>query len=108
VARERAASEAEARATLDATLRGLAVDVRAAFELVVRADEALAAARGSSQLAHRAAELADLAYRAGATTNLEVVDAEQRARDAETQAALAEDSARQARLDLLVAAGRFP
>jgi outer membrane protein TolC len=108
VTRERAASEAEARAELDATLRGLDVDVQAAFELVVRADEALAAARGSSQLAHRAAELADLAYRAGATTNLEVVDAEQRARDAETQAALAEDAARQARLDLLLATGRFP
>lgn len=49
-----------------------------------------------------------MAYRAGATTNLEVIDAERRACDAQVQAVLAEDAARQARLDLLVASGRFP
>ena len=38
----------------------------------------------------------------------EVIDAERQARDAETQAAIAEDTARQARLDLLAASGRFP
>jgi outer membrane protein TolC len=75
---------------------------------MARADEALAASRESARLARRAAELADLAYRAGATTNLEVTDAERRARDAETQVALAEDTARQSRLDLLLATGRFP
>lgn len=52
--------------------------------------------------------LANLAYSAGATTNLEVIDAERRARDAETQAVIAEDNARQARLDPLSASGRFP
>jgi outer membrane protein TolC len=40
--------------------------------------------------------------------HLEVIDAERQARDAETQAAIAEDAAREARLDLLAAAGRFP
>ena len=55
-----------------------------------------------------AATLADKAYRAGATTNIEVIDAERQARDAESQVALAEDAARQARLDLLVATGAFP
>jgi outer membrane protein TolC len=62
----------------------------------------------SAAFAAKALSLANAAYRGGATTNLEVIDAERRARDAEAQAATAEDSARQARLDLLAAAGRFP
>ena len=49
-----------------------------------------------------------LAYRAGAITNLDVIDAERQARDAATQATIAEDAARQARLDLLAASGKFP
>jgi outer membrane protein len=43
----------------------------------------------------------------GATTNLEVIDAQRVARDAETAAAIAEDALRRARLDLLIALGRF-
>ena len=53
-------------------------------------------------------QIADLAYRAGATTNLELIDAERRARDADTGAAIAEDAVRQARLDMLFASGRLP
>jgi len=49
-----------------------------------------------------------MAYKAGASTNLEVIDAERQARDADTAVAVAEDSLRQARLDLLIASGRFP
>jgi outer membrane protein TolC len=41
-------------------------------------------------------------------TNLEVIDAERRARDAALAAVIAEDAVRQNRLDLLAAAGRFP
>jgi outer membrane protein TolC len=108
VAKERAAGEAEARAQLEGALRAVAVEVRTAFEVVRRADEAFGSAQEAARLARRAAQLADLAYRAGATTNLEVVDAERRARDAETQAALAEYGAREARLELLLATGRFP
>ena len=48
------------------------------------------------------------AFEVGATTNIEVIDAQREARDAETAAALAEDAVRRARLDLLVALGRFP
>ena len=73
--------------------------MRIAFEAVQRADDALA---------QEALELSQLAYRAGATTNIDVIDAERRALDAETDAAVAEDSSRQARLDLLAASGRFP
>jgi outer membrane protein TolC len=82
--------------------------VRTAFNQVTHADAALKAAKESAKQAGEALELATLAYRAGATTNLEVIDAERRARDAELVAVLAEDNARQARLDFLVASGAFP
>jgi outer membrane protein TolC len=108
VARDRRALEVESRAQWEASLRQVSVEVRAAFESLRRADESLRAARAAAAAADTAARLADQAYRAGATTNLELVDAERRARDAASQAALAEDAARQARLDLLVASGRFP
>jgi outer membrane protein len=106
--RERAALVAEAELALDAALRQARSDVRAAADSVKRADAALAAARTAADLARQALELATLAYRAGATTNIEVIDAERRARDAETSAAISEDNARQARLDLLAASGKFP
>jgi outer membrane protein TolC len=44
----------------------------------------------------------------GATTNIEVIDAQRSAQDAETAATQAEDAVRRARLELLVALGRFP
>ena len=62
----------------------------------------------AARLANEALRLATLAYIAGATTNLEVIDAERQARDAETQEEVAADNARQAQLDLLAASGRFP
>lgn len=105
---ERAALSAEARAEYDALLRQARSDVRVGFEEVKRAVASYEAATRAARLAADALELANVAYRAGATTNLEVIDAERRARDAETAAVVAEDTARQARLDLLAAAGRFP
>jgi outer membrane protein TolC len=108
ITRERNAALAEARTNLDAGLRQAHAELRLGFEAMLRADQALAAAREAARLAHRAYDLATTAYRAGATTNLEVIDAARRARDADTATAQAEDAARQARLDLLVASGRFP
>jgi outer membrane protein TolC len=64
--------------------------------------------RNAARLANDAMRLADVAYRAGASTNLELIDAQRRARDAETLTNIAEDNLRQAQLDLLAAAGRFP
>lgn len=107
-AHERKALADEATVALEGALRQAQSDVRAAFETLRRADDSLKSAREAARLSEEALELANLAYRAGATTNLEVVDAERRTRDAETAAVIAEDSARQARLDLLAAAGRFP
>jgi outer membrane protein len=105
--KERESLAYEARAALDGTQRQARSDVRSSYEALRRADDALKAAKEAAQLAKTALDLAELAYKAGATTNIEVIDAERRMRDAETQAAVAEDGARQARLDLLVATGRL-
>ncbi len=105
---ERAANAEEARLNAESTLRQARSDVRVAFEEMQREDIALDQANQSADFARRALDLANMAYRAGATTNLEVIDAERQARDAETQAAIAEDASREARLDLLAASGRFP
>ena len=83
-------------------------DERIAREAVVSTARALAAARRAADQANEVVRITDVAFRAGATTNLEVIDAQRRARDTETAAAIAEDRARQARLDLLVALGLFP
>jgi outer membrane protein TolC len=107
-ARERGALRDEARAELDGALRQARSDVRVAFDELKRADLALAAADRAAELAHEGLDLAQLAYRAGASTDIEVIDAERTARDADTAVAVAEDGARQARLDLLAATGRFP
>jgi outer membrane protein TolC len=105
---ERKALANEARLSAEETLRQARSDVRVAFEEMQRADIALDQASQSAAFAKRALELANIAYRAGATTNLEVIDAERSARDAADQAAIAADASRQARLDLLAASGRFP
>lgn len=106
--RERKSLTEQARFDYEATLRQAKSEVRTAMISVRFAEDALKAAQDNSKFASQALELALTAYRAGATTNLEVIDAQRAARDAETGVAEAEDVARQARLDLLAAAGRFP
>jgi outer membrane protein len=106
--RERKVNRDEAQAQLDNTLRQARSDVRTAFEEVRRADAALQSSRDAAKLAEDALDLANIAYRAGAYTDIEVIDAERTARDAETAVAVAEDGARQARVDLLSATGHLP
>jgi outer membrane protein TolC len=106
--RERNALLAEARAQYDGILRQTRSDIRVAVEEIRRADEAMRSSNAAAELAHQALDLANIAYHAGATTNIEVIDAERRARDADSAVVIAEDTVRQARLDLLVAAGQFP
>ena len=106
--RERSALAAEAKSQLDGLLRQARSEVRVAFEAVQRADEALAASHEASRLSREALEITQQAYQEGATNDLDVVDAERRARDADSQALVSEDAARQARIDLLTASGRFP
>jgi outer membrane protein TolC len=106
--KERRANQAQAEALLEQTRRQASSEVRGALGQVTEADAALAAARQSATQANRVLKLSEDAFRAGASTNIEVIDAERRARDAATQVALAEDAARQARLELLAAGGAFP
>jgi len=75
---------------------------------VSRDDAALRSALDAAAASHEALEVANLQFKVGATTNIDVVDAERRAHDADTMAAIVEDGARQARLDLLAAMGKFP
>jgi len=83
-------------------------EVRLAKESVDSYTRALASAQLSAQQANEVVRITTSAFEAGATTNLEVIDAQRSARDAEAAATIAEDAARRARLDLLVALGRFP
>jgi outer membrane protein len=91
----------------DVQLRARA-ELRTARASLESTERALEKARLAAQHAADVLRITDVAFRAGATTNLELVDAQRRARDADTAAAQAEDRVRQARLDLLVALGRFP
>ena len=91
----------------DVQLRARA-ELRTAQAAVESTMRALEGARAAAANATEVLRITDVAFRAGATTNLEVIDAQRRSRDADTAAAQAEDRARQARLDLLVALGRFP
>ena len=93
------------RADLERTIRS---EERISRDAVQSTARALDSARRAAAQADEVVRITDIAFRAGATTNLEVIDAQRRARDAETAAAVAEDRSRQARLDLLVALGRFP
>ena len=83
-------------------------ELRAAQAAVDSTERGLQHARLAAQHAAEVLKITDVAFRAGATTNLELIDAQRAVRDAETAAAQAEDRVRQARLDLLVALGRFP
>jgi outer membrane protein len=83
-------------------------ELRAAEAAVESTERALQHARLAAQHAAEVLKITDVAFRAGATTNIELIDAQRRARDAETAAAQAEDRVRQSRLDLHVALGRFP
>jgi outer membrane protein TolC len=83
-------------------------EVRTARQAIRLSQRALERAQAAVQQANEVIQITDVAFREGATTNIEVIDAQRRARDAETASAIAEDAVRRAQLDLLVAAGLFP
>ena len=83
-------------------------EVRLAQESVAILERALASAREETDHALEVLKITTAAFEVGATTNLEVIDAQRSARDADTNSTLAEDAVRLAKLDLLVALGRFP
>jgi outer membrane protein len=105
---QREATLEENKLTLEGTNRQVFSDVRQSYDTYRRSARALEAARRAAAYGIDTYRLADISYRAGASTNLDLIDAFRVARDAATQAIIAEDSLRQSALDLLVAAGKFP
>jgi HAE1 family hydrophobic/amphiphilic exporter-1 len=83
-------------------------EVRTAQASVAFQERALERARVAAQHAREVLQITVVAFEAGASTNIEVIDAQRMARDLDSAVAVAEDRVRQARLDLLVALGRFP
>jgi outer membrane protein TolC len=106
--KERTNLEYEARDNLENETRQARADVRTSFDGLNRAERALSDAHAAARLAGQALELATLSYRAGASTNIEVIDAQRVSRDADSAAVIAENTRRQALFDLLVASGRLP
>lgn len=83
-------------------------DERLARAALAAQERALARAREASQHANEVLKITIIAFDAGASTNIEVIDAQRSARDLETAVVQVEDAMRQARLELLVALGQFP
>jgi outer membrane protein TolC len=88
--------------------RQAASDIRIARDAVASTGRAFVQAQAAADRANQVVNITDVAFREGASTNIEVLDAQRQARDVETQAAIAEDALKRAQLDLLVALGRFP
>ena len=107
-AREREALVDVARAERLNAERQASSEIRTAREAVAATERALEHARAAAAQANEVLSITDVAFREGATTNIEVIDAQRGARDAETAAAIADDAVRRAKLELLVATGRFP
>jgi outer membrane protein TolC len=83
-------------------------EVRLAQESVRSLERVLASLRSAARQAQEVLNITNFAFEAGATTNLEVIDAQRQARDADTAAAVAENTLMRERLELLRALGRFP
>ena len=112
---QRKAQKADRQSSLDITAANLASaltqaksDVRTARAAVASAERGLSSAKAAADEAHQVVDITNISFRAGAATNIEVIDAERAARDADTSVAVSEDTLRRARLDLLTALGRFP
>ena len=105
---ERQADVDQARARLAAASIEASAEVRAARQAVASGERTVAAARAAADQARQVETITNVSFRAGAATNIEVIDADRSARDADAAVATAEDQLRRARLELLNALGRFP
>jgi outer membrane protein TolC len=105
---QREAAVEESRAALAGASLEAQSQIRAAREAVSSGERSLASARQAADEARQVQSITSVSFRAGAATNIEVIDAERTARDADSAVAVAEDQLRRARLDLLKALGRFP
>ena len=105
---QRQAAVDVAQANLAGAVTLASSQVRAAREAVASGERGLVSARLAADQAQQVVDIVNVSFRAGAATNIEVIDAERSARDADTAVAVAEDTLRRARLELLLALGRFP
>jgi len=105
---EREAAFNESQLQHEAVLRQARSDVRTADESVKSAERSLDDARAAADQARHVLDIVNVSFKAGAATEIEVIDAQRALLDAETSVAVTEDLLRQARLALLVALGQFP
>jgi len=105
---QREAAVEEARATLAGASTRAGAEVRAAREAVASSERTLTTARAVADEARQILNITNISFRAGAATNIEVIDAERVSRDADMAVAVTEDNLRRAKLELLNALGRFP
>lgn len=105
---ERQATFDESQLQHEAVLREARSDVRTSDESVKSAERSVSAARAAADQARHVLDILNMSFKAGAATEIEVIDAQRVLLDAETSTAVAEDALRQARLALLVALGQFP
>ena len=105
---QREAAVEEARANLAGATTGRAPRCGRRAKPWPAANAALATARAVADEARQILSITNVSFRAGAATNIEVIDAERVSRDADMAVAVAEDTLRRAKLELLNALGRFP
>ncbi len=98
----------EARVAREGLLTQARSEVRSATDALARAQAALDAATASAAQAGDVLGIVNVSFQEGASTNIEVIDAQLAATDADIAAATAQDQVRQARLSLLLALGLFP
>jgi multidrug efflux system outer membrane protein len=108
VTRTREAALQASRLSLSSLQIQARSEVRVAQEAVRSTERALQSLSLAAKQANEVLGITNTAFQAGATTNLEVIDAQRSARDAEAAMAMGEDAVRRARLELLTALGRFP
>jgi outer membrane protein TolC len=82
--------------------------VRLAASELSYARAALTSAREAARLWTDSLRLTLIGYRSGLLTDIDVIDAQTQALNADIQAAIAENNERQGELDLLLASGRLP
>ena len=97
-----------ARAKVSEKTTNIPSEVRIARAGISSAERVLATERVAAEQASEVVDIVNVSFRLGASTNIEVIDAQRRARDADTNVAVAEDALRRARFNLLNALGLFP
>ena len=105
---QRQAAVDQARETQAGAAAQAGAQVRTARVAIASAERGLASARAGADQAEQVVTITNVSFRAGAATNIEVIDAQRAALDAETQAAVAQDILTRAKFELINALGRFP